>query len=572
MTECSSPIWTHATTERYHTGTWRDRTPEYGNPPAPCQGACPVAGNIALWVQQAREQDYHGAWLTLVRNNPFPAIAGRVCHHPCEAACNRGNYDEPIAVRALERFLGDEALARGWSLPPAPPAGEASVAIIGAGPAGLSAACHLRRRGHAVTLFEARPEAGGLLRYGIPAYRLPREVLDGEIARVLGLGVELRAGVSVTSAAVLANLRGRFAALYLATGADSPKRLPEIDYAQPWVMDGSRFLEQVNAGGEPRVGRRVLVVGGGSSAMDVARTARRLGRDVTLLSLEPEASLPCQREEVVDGKAEGITLIDGARLRAVHAGGAAGLRVDCERVRCDPGEAAGERTPAPVADSVFTLAADSVVTAIGQDPGLAELRGALASDGPLIHVDEHQQTSLAGVFAGGDLASMSRFVTHAIGMGRRAAEAIDRRLRPGAARERGRPVNRYRRQAPGASAGDWERPVAPEAVNISYHEHAARSIQPRLPPAERVAGFAEVQRGLDLAGATAEAGRCFSCGSCIFCDNCLYHCPDMAIRRIRHGYVVDGDYCKGCGLCVRECPTGAIRMLESGREAGPATR
>ena len=545
------PTWTVGTTEVLKTGTWRAALPVYQEPPSPCHLACPVNGRIAQWMQQAQAGDWHGAWLTLTEDNPFPAIAGRVCHHPCEIACNRGGYDAPLSICALERYVGDRALAEGWRHAPVPVARRERIAIVGGGPSGLSAAYQLRRLGYAVTILEAQPQLGGLLRDGIPPYRLPREVLDGEIARVLELGIEVRCGATLATARLFERLRAEFDAVYLAMGARRQKRLAQLDYAAPWVMDGAAYLVQANAGAPPALGARVAVIGGGSAAIDVARSARRAGCEVSLIALEREAQMPAQREEVLQAVEEGVVLIDGVLLRSAERT-AEGVALECVRVHFEPGPLHGKFRVTPIAGSEFALAADAVVPAIGQDPELALLQSFARTEGPLLWTDACGATSAQGVFAGGDVASTARFVTQAIGMGRRAAREIDRRLQAGDAASEG-----ATQALPLAAIS-----TSLAAINTFYYPRAPRSGSPRLEPAERLRGYAEVELGLETEQALAEAARCFSCGRCISCNNCFYYCPDMAIRRVPGGYMVNADYCKGCGLCVQECPTGSIAMHE----------
>lgn len=524
--------WTTGTTEVFKTGTWRASLPRYVRAPSPCHAACPVGGDIAQWIGRAREGDLRGAWEILVRNNPFPAVAGRVCHHPCEAACNRGGYDEPLAICGLERHVGDAALAAGWPLPGAQAERAERVAVVGGGPSGLSATYHLRRRGYAVTLIEAGAQLGGLMREGIPAYRLPRTVLDGEIGRILALGVEVRLRQALDSPQTLARLRQEFDAVYLAMGARRQKRMAQLDYGKPWVMDGAQWLSRANAGSPPALGRALVVVGGGSAAIDIARSAARIGHDVTLLALEREAEMPAQREEVEQALEEGVQLCDGAILERVREGVGGGLVLECTKVDF---AADCKRIPG----SGFRLEADAIVSSIGQDPELSALEGALRTDGALLFADARQATSADGVYAGGDLASTARFITEAIGMGKRAARAIE-----------------------GTLANEARPSVALDSIATFYYPHRARPPARRLEPEERREGEAEVQLGIDAAQALAESERCFSCGECIACDNCFYYCPDLAVRRVAGGYEVDGDYCKGCGICVRECPTGSMEMVE----------
>jgi NADPH-dependent glutamate synthase beta subunit-like oxidoreductase/Pyruvate/2-oxoacid:ferredoxin oxidoreductase delta subunit len=497
--------WTTGFTDAIKTGTWRAARPAYAQRLSPCKQACPVNGDIAQWIGKARKGDWHGAWLTLVEHNPFPAIAGRVCHQPCESACNRGAYDEALAICSLERHVGDRALAAGWQFDQSP-LGTERVAIVGGGPAGLSAAYQLRRRGYAVTLYEAQPQLGGLLRDGIPPYRLPRAVLDAEIERIVRMGIDVRCGVSIRNEDELGKLAASCEAVVLAAGARVQKRLKQLDYSQPWVMDSAAYLAQANAARAPALGRRIVVIGGGSAAMDVARSARRAGHEVRVLALESEAQMPAQREEVLAAREEGVEILTSGMLRAAKAG----VRLQCVGVRftAKPFEVA------PLPGTEFELEADAIVTAIGADPQFA--------------------VQSKGIFAAGDVASAQRFVTHAVGMGKRVALEIDQWLSD---------------STPAPKIGD--EPVALAAIATAYHPHAVRVCGTRADLTPRQA--------------LAEAARCFSCGTCTACDNCLVYCPDMAVRRVNGSYAIAADYCKGCGLCVHECPTGALAMQEEAK-------
>jgi NADPH-dependent glutamate synthase beta subunit-like oxidoreductase/Pyruvate/2-oxoacid:ferredoxin oxidoreductase delta subunit len=520
--------------------------PQHIHAPSPCHAACPVNGDIAEWLGRARARDFRGAWEILTRHNPFPAVSGRICHHPCEAACNRAGLDESLAICRLERYVGDRALAEGWTFAPVERSHKERIAVVGGGPSGLSAAFHLRRRGYAVTLFESRFELGGLMRYGIPSYRLARSVLDGEIARIVALGVDVRCGETLETAEDFERLRREFDAVYLAVGARCQKRLPRLDYTQPWVIDGADYLARSNTGDPPRLGKRVVVIGGGSAAIDAARSARRAGHEVTIVALESAAQMPAQREEVAEALEEGVTLVSGAMLVETIDAGSAGLTLKCAGVQFEPDAQRGQFTVTPIAGGDFCLEADAIITSIGQDPDLAPLSAALEADGALLLVDPRQATSVERVYAGGDVASMARFVTEAIGMGKRAAREIDRTLR----------------------GSDADADVEPEpvvklaSINTFYYPRQARATEQRLSAAERLASGSEVQIGFDVTDALAETERCFSCGTCIQCDNCVHYCPDLAVKREADGYVVLADYCKGCGLCVKECPTGAMKMVE----------
>lgn len=545
MAAIFSPLWTHLTSEGRHTGTWRAAIPAYEDQPSPCLGACPVNGRIPTWIRQAKEGDIRGAFETLCENNPFPAIAGRICHHPCETACNRAQLDETVGIRSLERHVGDIALAQGWPLPGPQAERAGRVAVVGSGPAGLSAAYQLRRRGFAATIFEAGDKSGGLLRTGIPAYRLARKVLDGEIGRVLDMGIELRLNAPIAGRDELEALRRDFDAVFLATGASLPKRLPALDYDRPFVRDGAAFLAATEARQRAAIGDHVLVIGGGSAAMDVARSARRHGAAVTVLSLEGEGRLPAQRTEVEEAAEEGVRFVAGAMLDAAAAKGEA-IEFACVRVDFTPPNGAGPALIARHEGSGFTLTASTVIPAIGQDADLARWAGLLEAAGPVIATGFAGRTAVEGVHAGGDVASMERFVTRAMGMGKEAAKAIaarlDRTLPPPAG-------------APRALVGYGR-------INTAYQSGRERARQGEMAVEDRLGGFGEVQLALGDDEAREEAGRCFSCGACITCDNCLYYCPDMAIVRQGESYLVNADYCKGCGLCVAECPTGSIHMRE----------
>lgn len=540
-----SPLWTHLTSEGNKTGTWRAALPEYQDQASPCLGACPVSGRIAAWIGHVEAGNLRAAWDVLCDNNPFPAIAGRICHHPCETACNRVQLDETVGICSLERHVGDTALTEGWGFAAPPRELSARVAVVGGGPAGLSAAYQLRRAGLQVSLFEARAALGGLMRYGIPPYRLACDVLEGEIARITAMGIDLHLGAEVLDAAALAALEADHDAVFLATGASLPKRLPGLDYKAGFVVDGADFLAADQGAQKAMARGHVLVIGGGSAAMDVARTARRLGRAVTVMTLEPDGQLPAQQVELDEAIEEGVEFVTGAMLQEAAQDGIA-VSVTAIRVTFEPGEVRGKFAITPVEGSSFTLVTDTIIPAIGQDADLGRWQGLLAAAGPVVQASPDGATGRDKLFAGGDVASMDRFVTQAIGMGKEAARAIITRLAPDA-------------PLPPRVTGplvDYSR------INIAYQVGHGRARQADVPLPDRLQSFGEVQRPLSPEEAGREAERCFSCGTCINCDNCYLYCPDMAITRLFPGYEVKTDYCKGCGLCVAECPTGSIHMQE----------
>ncbi|MCK4861784.1 MAG: FAD-dependent oxidoreductase [Rhodobacteraceae bacterium] len=546
MNSQPSTLWTHLSSETNHTGTWRSALPLYQNQPSPCHGACPVGGSIATWIKQVKDGDHYEAWLTLVDNNPFPAIAGRICHHPCETACNRAEHDETVGICSLERFVGDLALREGWSFPSPDVELSQSVAVIGGGPAGLSAAYQLRRQGLQVTLFEAREALGGLMRYGIPSYRLSPDILDGEVARITAMGIDLRLNAEVMDEKALTALHKDFDAVFLATGASLPKELPGLDYSQSFVLDSAAFLADEPEAQSSQTGEHILVIGGGSAALDVARTARRLGRKVTVLTLESEGHLPAQQVELDEASEEGIEFITGAMMQSA-VGKDGSVTVHATKVDFQIGNAPGGFTAAPVAGSEFTIEVNTIIPAIGQDADLARWNGILNTSGPVINISgAHGKTSQPGIFAGGDVASMSRFVTQAIGMGKEAALGIVATLVDDA----------------DVVAPSQEPEVLLDRINTAYHVNHGRNTQGLAEVASRLETFDEVQQPLAPAQAQSEAERCFSCGTCTLCDNCFYYCPDVAIIKLEDGYEIKTDYCKGCGLCVAECPTGSIHMQE----------
>ncbi len=494
------------------------------------------------WLYSAEDGSYESAWRRLVADNPFPAIMGRICYHPCETACNRGQLDSAVGINSVERFLGDKAIDAGWALPEAgaghrPPGARhrrRPLRSVGRLPAAAP-------RPRPSRWCDASAQPGGMMRHGIPAFRLPRDVLDIEIARLVDLGVTLRMNTRVDD--LEATMReGRFDAALLAMGAPLSKRayIPAGQSAR--ILDALEVLGDVSEGDRPQLGRTVVVYGGGNTAMDVARTARRLGADETIIVYRrTQAQMPAADVELEEALAEGVQIRWLSTITQVE-----GTTLTIEKMTLDD-----EGRPHPTGE-FEELSGDAVVLALGQDVDrsvLDTLPGLQITDG-VVEVGPDMMTAVPGVFAGGDIAPSERSATVAIGHGTKAARSIDAWLR-------NRAVERV------TPHEIDEQPVEFDRLNPWYFSEAPHTMRPELEAARRTSDFSEVVGGLDERTALFEARRCLSCGNCFGCDNCYGVCPDNAVHKIEgaHGYEIDYDYCKGCGLCVAECPAGAIVMV-----------
>lgn len=541
------------------TGSWRYMRPLYVNKTPPCNAACPAGEDIVMYLQLTAQGRYAEAWETIVRENPFPGVCGRVCPHPCESECNREHLGGAIAIHCQERFLADYAAAHdlGLPMPDVPQRGE-HVAVVGAGPAGLSCAYHLRRMGYQVTVFDAGDKPGGMMRL-IPEYRLPKEVLEREIAAIVATGVEVKTGVRLGVDVSLDDLKD-YAAVFLAVGQSRSRRLGVPGEEATGVLPGIDFLARVARGQRVGLGEKVAVIGGGNTAMDAARTARRLGADVTIFYRRSRAEMPAIDEEVNEALDEGVRI---EFLRAPVAvltedGRVRGLRLT--EMELGAPDESGRRRPLPVAGSEYEVACDTVIPALGQVADLSFLDAEVKSERGRIITDEKAATTRPPIFAGGDVATGFGTVTAAVGSGKRAALAIDCFLR---GVERTFPDLAQNVQA--APRPHDAAVVRFEDLNTAYFEEEPRPRQEQRPAAERVTTFEEVNLGYGEDAALAEAQRCFSCGTCNECDNCLIFCPDVAVLRgpsDDEPFVFNYDYCKGCGICVSECPRHAISFEE----------
>ena len=518
-----------------HTGSWRTVRPVYVDRLPPCNDACPSGENIQGWLFHAESGDYEKAWRLLTEANPLPACMGRVCYHPCETACNRAQLDECVGVNAIERFIGDEALKHGWKFRSAAKSTGMRVLVVGAGPSGLSAAYQLARAGHTVTIREAGPLAGGMMRFGIPKYRLPREVLDAEIARIVALGVTIELNSKVDDV-LTAKRDGHFDAVFLAVGAHIAKRAYLPAGSAGKMLDAVAVLRSMEGEERPLLGRRVVVYGGGNTALDVARTAKRLGAEESVIVYRrTREKMPAHDAELEEALQEGVLV---KWLSTIREAGESSITV--EKMTLD------DKGMAQPTGEFETLEADSVVLALGQDVDLSLLDGVpgLEIDGGVVKVDANMMTGHPGIFAGGDMVQGERTVTVGIGHGKLAARNIDAWLRGEA----------------------WAHPPRHEIasfdkLNTWYYSDAPKAQRPVLDMVRRQSTFEEVVGGFDPATAQFEARRCLSCGNCFECDNCYGVCPDNAVIKLGAGnrYAFNYDYCKGCGLCVSECPCGAIR-------------
>jgi NADPH-dependent glutamate synthase beta subunit-like oxidoreductase/Pyruvate/2-oxoacid:ferredoxin oxidoreductase delta subunit len=520
-----------------HIGPTRVQRPDYVSLLPPCNAACPAGENIQAWLALAIEKRYKAAWQALIEENPLPAVHGRVCYHPCESSCNRAQLDSPVSIHAVERFLGDRAIRKGWQVEWDTPASGKRVLIVGAGPSGLSAAYHLTRLGHSVEIHEAGPMAGGMMHFGIPAYRMPRDILDAEIRRIEDMGVKIVLNHKVEDL-IAERDAGNFDAVFVAIGAHISKHIdiPARDAGK--MLDAVSFLASVEAGEAPQLGRRVAVYGGGNTAMDAARVAKRLGADEALIIYRRDREhMPAHPFEADEAIEEGVKI---NWLRTIKEIDATTFTVEVMEV--------GEDGRPHSTGKLETLEADSLILALGQNSDaslLQDIRG-IKFEWDTVIVNEHMMTGHPGIFAGGDMVPSERTVTVAVGHGKKAARNIDAWLRGE------------------VYTAPPKHPLASfDKLHVWYFTDAAQRSQESIDLQLRQSGFEEVVHGLNKTDAVFEALRCLSCGNCFECDGCFGACPERAISKLgKHkGYAVNLDKCTGCGVCFQQCPCHAIDMV-----------
>lgn len=526
------------------TGPIRLRQPVYKNSIPPCNCACPAGENIQAWLSLAQSQRFEEAWQTLVNDNPLPGVHGRVCYHPCESECNRAQVDDAVSIHAVERFLGDMAVEKGWKPLVDFTASGKKILIIGAGPSGLSAAWHLTRMGHKVEIYEAGPMVGGMMRFGIPAYRLPRDVLEAEVQIIRDIGVTIHLNRKVEDV-IASRQEGGFDAVFMAVGAHLAKKIdiPARDAGK--ILDAVNYLASVEAGEAPKLGRRVAIYGGGNTAMDAARTAKRMGAEEAMIIYRRDRDhMPAHDFEAQEAEEEGIKI---NWLRTIR-------QIDNSDFKVEVMEIDADGRPQPTG-KFETLEVDSLVLALGQDvdsrileliPGIK-----LGWDG-VVEVGSNMMTGAEGIFAGGDMVPSERTVTIATGHGKHAARHIDAWLR---GRE-------YHKGNPRPSVGF-------EALHLWYHTDAQQRQQSELPGQQRNIDFREVIAGLNEEEALFESARCYSCGNCFECDGCYGACPEQAIVKLGkgQGYKIKLNSCTGCEACFLQCPCHAIEMVDVGSQS-----
>lgn len=560
-----------ATTVSNRTGAWRFLRPDFADKTAPCRAACPAGEDIARIEMMAAQGDDRGALEALLGENPFPAVCGRVCFHPCETACNRGGFDAAVGIHLLERYLGDRGIADPAAvLPAVRPATGRRIAVAGAGPAGLSAAYFLARLGYGCDLFEAAPAPGGILRWGIPAYRLPEPVLSAEIARIQRMGVRIRCNAPMTPSSA-AEWEKRYQAIFVGCGQGIPLKLNIPGGGM--AADGMAFLNRCRRGSPPVRTGTAAVIGGGNTAVDVARSLVRCGAAVTIVYRRRREDMPAFAPEIEAALGEGVrlkTLAAPVRIDAETGG----LRLTLQPMRPDPSHSGSRARVVPDGSRTESLRVDAVYTAVGAEAEAA-FRPPAAADGDPLRLS-HCVVTLSDppVVFGGDLTNRFRSVPDAVASGKQAAMALDTLFTHGADAVAAMIASVRIGPGPALSMAAYlgseprvhrDHVVGFEAINTAYFEPAERVSLTGEASLGHSADFTETLFTLPAGAARREARRCFNCGVCNGCDNCRLFCPEVAVVCESSLRRIDEQYCKGCGICVTECPRNAMVLTEESR-------
>jgi len=559
----------YGSTEVIETGKWGFQKPHTAFMTAPCQEACPAGVNIPQFLYLTQEKMYDEALFTILRENPLPGVCGRVCFHPCEASCNRAQYDESVSIHVMERFVSDVTSNQIQDIQLISNRDSKKVAVVGAGPAGLSCAYFLSLLGYQATIFEAKKEPGGVMRWGIPEYRLPKSILRKEIQRILSLPIEMRTGVKVGKDIPFEELN-QFDAIFLSPGAgmNAPLSIKGEHLEQVWK--GGEFLERINSKEKIILGKETIVIGGGNTAMDVARSALRLGSKVTIAYRRTRNEMPAIQDEIVEAEEEGGRFEFLVQPVKINLTKKRRIAVTFQRMKLGSPDQTNRPKAIPVRGIFITLEADSLISAVGELVDLSWIPKKFIKD------DLIETGSTPKIFAGGDAVAQPRTIATAIGSGKKAAISIDMSLRGGNDDENlskisvgGKGSLSMEAYLQGRDNGRWpekKEVVSYQQINTLYFE-PSRRVRMRMRQRNKVLkGFSEVNLGYNAKEANFSASRCFSCGTCNYCYNCYFFCPEgvISLNPVDRTRVVDYLHCKGCGTCAKACPRNVVVMKEVG--------
>lgn len=556
-------------TEIIETGNWGFLKPQTSFMTAPCQESCPAGNPIPQFLYLATDGRYHEALQILLRENPFPGVCGRVCFHPCETDCNRAQYDEPVSIRSMERYVSDVAANQPLNLKPVRNEGSKRVAIVGAGPAGLSCAYFLSLLGHPSTIFESQKEPGGVMRWGIPGYRLPKSILRKEIQRILCLPIQIKTNIIVGEDISFDELT-QFDAVFLSPGAglNTSLSIEGEDLKQVWM--GQDFLGRINSKEKVTLGKECIVIGGGNTAMDVARSALRLGSKVTVAYRRTKGEMPAIRDEIIEAEEEGVRfefLIQPVKINRLQN---KKLAVTFQRMKLSGLDPSGRPKPIPVKGKFITMETDQLITAVGEQVDLSWIPQDLIKNGLI------EGNPSSKIFGGGDAIDQPRTVVHAISSGKKAAISIDLCLRGESVNQVFSKIKVGNKGAvsmgaylKGREDGEWpeeQRIITYEQINTLYFESSRRVRMRKRSDDKRLKGFSEVNLSFTSKEAHFSASRCFSCGTCNYCYNCYFFCPEgvISLDPVQRRRIVDFEHCKGCGTCAKVCPKSVVVMKEVG--------